>query len=244
MRTLSAAELLEIWEYGHAHSLAEGAMELLSAAQPEASRESLSDVSMGQRTGALLLLRELLFGRQMAAVVACPRCAERLELILDTLELRSRGGENQKSEISLRVGGYDLSFRLPTASQVRAAASQGDLALSRAALLQDCLRSAERDGAALSADQLPPAVVEAVAESMAQADPLADIQIAVTCPACTHHWRAAFDILSFLWSELEVWAWRMLSDVHTLASAYGWGERDILGLSPLRRQFYLEMVGA
>jgi len=35
-----------------------------------------------------------------------------------------------------------------------------------------------------------------------------------------------------------------LSDVHTLARAYGWRERDILTLSPTRRQFYLNMVGA
>jgi hypothetical protein len=79
---------------------------------------------------------------------------------------------------------------------------------------------------------------------MAEADPLADIQIAISCPACAQGWRAAFDILTFLWSEIEAWAWRMLSDVHTLASAYGWCERDILALSPTRRQFYLEMVGA
>ena len=49
--------------------------------------------------------------------------------------------------------------------------------------------------------------------------------------------------MSFLWTEIEAWAWRMLSDVHTLARAYGWGERDILALSPTRRQFYLEMGG-
>jgi hypothetical protein len=30
--------------------------------------------------------------------------------------------------------------------------------------------------------------------------------------------------------------------VHTLASAYGWGEQDILGLSPIRRRCYLEAL--
>ena len=79
---------------------------------------------------------------------------------------------------------------------------------------------------------------------MAEADPLADIQLDLTCPSCERRWRAVFDIVSFLWTEIEVWAWRTLSDVHTLARAYGWSERDILTLSPTRRQFYLEMVGA
>ena len=31
-------------------------------------------------------------------------------------------------------------------------------------------------------------------------------------------------------------------EVHTLASVYGWTEREILSLSEPRRAFYLEMV--
>jgi hypothetical protein len=83
-----------------------------------------------------------------------------------------------------------------------------------------------------------------MADAMAEADPLADIQLGMTCPFCDHRWRVVFDIVSFLWTEIEAWAWRMLADVHTLAQAYGWGEREILTLSPTRRQFYLDMVGA
>jgi hypothetical protein len=90
---------------------------------------------------------------------------------------------------------------------------------------------------------LPAEVVSGIAESMAQADPLADIQLKIDCPSCRHRWRAAFDIVSFLWTEIEAWAGRMLSEVHTLARAYGWREAEILALSATRRQFYLEMVG-
>jgi len=31
--------------------------------------------------------------------------------------------------------------------------------------------------------------------------------------------------------------------VHMLASAYGWSEQAILGLSPARRRLYMEMLG-
>jgi hypothetical protein len=79
---------------------------------------------------------------------------------------------------------------------------------------------------------------------MAEADPQADIQLAISCAACSHHWRTTFDIVSFFWSEIEVWARRLLCEVHILASAYGWHEREILGLGPVRRQLYLEMLGA
>ena len=244
MRALSALELLEVWERGLAEALPDRALELLAAAWPETPRDSLADLSIGQRNAKLLTLRERLFGRVMAAVVACPRCAERLELTLDTVELRSSSGQKPESEISLSVAGYDMSFRPPTHQDVIAAAGQSDLARSRSLMLQRCLLSVHCGGAPVNSDQLPPEVVEAVTQRMAEADPLADIQIAISCPACAQGWRAAFDILTFLWSEIEAWAWRMLSDVHTLASAYGWCERDILALSPTRRQFYLEMVGA
>jgi hypothetical protein len=32
--------------------------------------------------------------------------------------------------------------------------------------------------------------------------------------------------------------------VHALASVYGWSEKEILSLSPARRQFYLEATRA
>jgi hypothetical protein len=46
-----------------------------------------------------------------------------------------------------------------------------------------------------------------------------------------------------LWREIESMAGRLLRDVHALASAYGWHEKDILALSPVRRQFYLTLIG-
>ena len=186
MRALSAEKLLNIWECGVAQQPADQAMELLAAARPESTRESLAELSMGQRTGELLMLRELLFGRQMTGVVACPRCAEQLELSLDAAELRSSSSDSQKTEISMSFAGYDIALRLPTSSAVVAAASQPELARGRSALLQHCLLAASCDGAPVSSDQLPAEVIEAVGERLAEADPLADIQIAMACPSCSH----------------------------------------------------------
>jgi hypothetical protein len=78
---------------------------------------------------------------------------------------------------------------------------------------------------------------------MAEIDPQSDMQIALTCPACSQQWSAPFDIVSYLWIEINAWAVRLLHDIHRLATAYGWREADILALSPMRRQFYLELIG-
>jgi len=42
--------------------------------------------------------------------------------------------------------------------------------------------------------------------------------------------------------EVNEWAERQLQTVHKLARAYGWTEREILNLSPVRRQLYLGMI--
>jgi hypothetical protein len=91
---------------------------------------------------------------------------------------------------------------------------------------------------------LSSAVVEKVVAEMAAADPLADTELDLRCPACSAQWLAPFDVVGFLWGEIETWARRALRDVHTLARAYGWAEAEILALSPVRRRAYLDLVEA
>jgi hypothetical protein len=244
MRALSAGELLDVWEAGFAQAPTERALALLAVACPETSQDVLAELSIGQRDGNLLILRERLWGPQMAAVVVCPGCRERLELSLDTREMLANSQRKQPSEIPLSIAEYSVTFRLPTSWDLVAEVGPGGLRAGIRGILERCLLSARQGNTPVSSDKLPEEVVAAIAKCMAETDPLADIQLGLTCPACRHQWHALFDIVSFLWTEIEVWAWRMLSDVHTLARAYGWGEREILSLSPTRRQFYLEMVGA
>ena len=52
------------------------------------------------------------------------------------------------------------------------------------------------------------------------------------------------DIGSFVWAEIESRARRLLWEVHTLASAYGWSEAETLSLSAARRASYMRMVQA
>ena len=77
---------------------------------------------------------------------------------------------------------------------------------------------------------------------IAEADPQADVEVALNCPCCQHTWQTDFDIVSYLWAELHAWATRLFREVHLLASAYGWSESDILNMSARRRRHYLEML--
>ena len=133
-----------------------------------------------------------------------------------------------------------LAFRLPTSADLLDAG----VVEGRGALLKRCVETARLGSEAADLAALPEDVVKAISAAMAQADPQAEVRIAMTCPSCSHQWSSLFDILSFLWGEIEDWAQRLLVEVHMLASAYGWSERDIVAMSPRRRRMYLDMVGA
>ena len=167
---------------------------------------------IGRRDASLLELRVAMFGSDFTGVTSCPACGEEIELTFDADEVRREAPP------------HDPSLRLPTTEDLIAIEHLTDLASARAMLLARCGAS-EEDVA-----------------RMAVADPQADVQIDADCPACEHRWREPFDIASFLWTEISVLARRLLLEVHQVASAYGWSERDILALSPARRNAYLEML--
>jgi hypothetical protein len=83
-----------------------------------------------------------------------------------------------------------------------------------------------------------------VASRFAELHAAAEVGCVIDCPACGTHQVLDLDIGRFLWREVSVAARRMLAEVHLLASAYGWAERDVLALSPARRAAYLELAGA
>ena len=55
---------------------------------------------------------------------------------------------------------------------------------------------------------------------------------------------ADFDIARFLWAETRRAAAHLLSEIHELASAYGWSEEAIAAMSAQRRSAYMEMLNA
>lgn len=242
MKSLSAAELLDVWERGLSQASIQRALSLLGAACPEVPPEQLVNLSIGQRDGLLLSLREKVFGSQLVSQGACPKCGDRLELTFSVSDIRTAPETEPTAILVTRVEDYEVHYRLPNSLDL-GAASELDVAAMRQQLLSRCLISIHYRDESLAVSELPSGVVSTVLEEMAQADPQADVQLALSCPACNHQWQVTFDVVSFFWTEIHAWARRLLQEVHTLASAYSWREADILAMSPQRRQLYLEMIG-
>ena len=240
MRSMGTAQVLSVWERGAVQAPTTGAMLLLAAAYPEVP-EPLSDLPVGRRDALLLTLRERLFGPRIESVVSCPRCQEQTELAFAVDDIRAEGpGGDCEEPLTMNVGEYRVQFRLPTVADIDALGDNPQV--DRRVLLERCLLAACRSGETQTSEQLPDSVVDAIAGRMAEYDPQADVQVSLVCPACGHTWQAVFDIVSFLWQETTTWAYRILQEVHQLAVSYGWSERDILAMSPLRRQMYLSML--
>jgi hypothetical protein len=244
MRALAVPELLGVWESGLTQGPVERALTLLAAACPDTPRDMLATLSIGRRDASLLTLREWTFGPDIPGLVVCPQCSQTVELAFDIESVRVGPVQEPAPELTMAVADYALQIRAPNSVYVMAITSEPDARQKRQLLFERCLIAAQRDGQPARADELPDAAIDAVAKRLAQADPQADVQLNLSCPYCGNAWRAAFDIVTFFWSEIEAWAVRLLRDVNILASAYGWCERDILALSTVRRQFYIQLAGA
>lgn len=240
MRPFTAAELLDLWDHGTRQLPVQRALALLATACSE-SVQTIAGLPIGQRDAQLLTLREWTFGPRLACLVACPACGERLEMALRIEDLRAATPEMRAAPFTLAIDEYALTYRLPTSADVLALT---DDAADPRGLVARCVIEARHSGAALAIELLPERVITALGDAMAEHDPQADLQLALTCPACSHAWQALFDIVAFFWREIEAWAARTLHEIHTLASAYGWRESEILALSPQRRRRYLELVSA
>jgi hypothetical protein len=244
MPALSAENLLNLWETGASLTPLRRCLLLLSSAWPEKSYEEWAQTSIGRRDEALLTLRESLFGRHLEATAQCPECRESLELAFETGQIRVKS-ETASQEGLVEVGDYVVTFR-PPASADLIAATEPETASSSPGLLllQRCILSAQLSNQAIDAQQLPQELVQSMQSAMARQDPQAEILIALSCPQCQHDWQLSFDIAAYLWDEIGDWAHRILREVHILARAYGWSERDILGMSAQRRRSYLELLWA
>lgn len=242
---LTDGDMLRAWESGEAQGPVARALTLLSCGYPERSLSELAALTIGQRDGLLMQLRERTFGRQLRGFAECLVCGQTLVFSTTSSQLSvSPPSDNWPKE--LRFDDWVVQLRPLDSHALAAAASFGDLELARAHLLHCCVLSAQLRGQELSADELPESVSLRVSAALAEEDPQAEVLLSLRCAsaACGHEWNALFDIATYLWTEVAAQARRLFDEVDALARAYGWSEDAILGMSSARRRQYLQKVGA
>ena len=249
MQSLSFQSIVQLWETGQRQHPLERMLTLLASLLPDVPRSDLLNLSVGERDAYLLMLREGTFGSQFAGFAECPQCQERLECQFTVADIwhpaqPREPGRPQESALHLEIEDYVLEVFLPTHADLLAIANYRSLEAARAELLQRCIREVTQNGEVIAVTALPEQIIAAIGERIVEHDQQAEVQLALQCPACEHSWSVFFDITTFLWAEISSQARRLLHEVHMLATAYGWHEADILAMSAIRRQFYLELVAS
>lgn len=245
MHALSADTMLAVWERGHRLHPLDRALLILAAGEPtDVEPDQLAHLSLGRRDALLLALRAATFGQQLCAYVRCPCCSGELEFDFPCDSLRAVGPAPVQDVFEVNTAGYQV--RLRALNSVDAADVAGAVSVAEASerALALAVVQARRGEETIGAGDLPAAVRTAAAETLAAADPQADTVLDLSCPECGHAWQSVFDIAEFMWTELAARARHLLHEVHLLAQAYGWSEREILSLSPTRRAAYLQAVTA
>lgn len=234
MPALSGLDVVALWDQGvSVHPLDRGLL-ALAVADPSATNAA-ADWPLGRCHRALLDLHASWFGPRLDGWTSCPACGEKVEFELDARQLAAPDDARHPQD-SVSIGEH--AFRLPSSRDLAHAVAAEGATTAAVGLLERCRIGGPPD------PEWTTGMLEAIEDRLAAADPLAEIRLALNCPACAHEWKDALDIARFLWAEVEALARRVLWEVHTLASAYGWNQSDILALSAARRAAYLQMVRA
>jgi hypothetical protein len=209
--------------------------EIVARCADVADRDAVWDLPVRDRLHALVAICLRTGAGALTAVSACAGCAERteLELPLERLAAAARDGAAlEPAEVEWR--GERYRPRLPTGADLRrwSAAPPGDAELLAAL-----------GGPDPGDDELPAELFERFQAALAEADPLVDVSIEGSCPACGAAVGAAVDVERETLELLRRRQEGLVASVAVLARAFGWSERTIVELPPARRGRYLELLG-
>jgi len=187
------------------------------------SAEDARALTVGDRTALALAAIVASYGAGVSWVLDCPSCGEKLDAALNLRELLAVAEDAPPAALP-------EGWRLPTGADVEAIAGASDAEAAEADLVRRCGPTDVDEDA-----------VRAFSAALADADPLADIEVSLACAACGTTVAAGLDPVAELTTRLARPA-DLVADVHALALAYGWTEADVLALARPRRIDYLTLL--
>ena len=242
MASMDATFILQLWEDHRSRMPLDRSLAISAVAEPQVDAATAAAMPIGERNARLLRLRQLWSQADFEVTAVCPHCAAMLEFAVAPEQLLESA---ELAAISpLEVGRRVIHWRPISSHDLAAAAEHGDPGAAATVLLERCVQEIVEDGVPVADADTSQAERAALAAALEAVDPLCDVVFDLACAECGHRVHAELDIPQTVWQELDHQARRVVSDVHALASAYGWTESECLALSPARRSIYLEWVGA
>ena len=212
------------------------------AGRETVNRDAVAELVAGDREALLWQLRRLTLGERLQATLHCPteECGKPMDLSLTIDALLQEPYPDAQAEYECEQQGVRFRFRLPTGGDLEAVCGDADSDQAAAKLLHRCMAGVY-DGSTpvseWSADW--PADIPARMEAL---DPQAELRLDVVCPECGQEFPAILDAAAYLLEEITANAKDLYRQVHSLALHYHWSEAEILGLSPIKRRRYLDLL--
>jgi hypothetical protein len=198
----------------------------------DAPGTSAAELSASDRDRMLAALYRALWGDRIVSSLTCAACGAVYDLSFELSGLQREVADKASAvhAIAPRVieDAAGVQFHLPDAGEEEAAAELG------VAVGVELLRGSI--AAAGAGD------VEALSGQLDLVAPLIDVDLDTQCAECGRAAEARFDIQSFALQRLLDERQTVLSEVHVLASGYGWSLQDILSLPRSFRQSLVQRL--
>ncbi|MGM7667153.1 hypothetical protein [Microbacterium sp. A93] len=211
----SASDVVSAWETAEGLIPAERTAALLVALGLAPDHRTALEYDVGRAAALLGTGLAETFGETVEVVVGCPQCGGLLQAQATVPRSPQPGPTAAPTDPE--------TARLPTLGELSRVHGRPDAA---ATLRHWCAGHTE-----------PGTVLAHLAERTM-------VQGPVVCPDCEAVFDATLDVAALSWERISTEAPRLLADVAVLASAFGWSEAEILGLSAHRRTAYLQLAGA
>ena len=205
-------------------------------ADRQAAEDAVWQWSVAERLQGLLAVATAGGGPYPPWQMRCDGCAVAVEI--DVVPENFAAAPRRDGVVCHVPEGHVVSLRLPRGLDQRAwrESSADAIAMATALIERFDGEVPEREW------RVPADWLDALADSLAECDPLTALQFQAPCPGCGHVNVVDFDLEGWLLGRLAVEQQRLLDDVHRLASSYHWSEAEICALPRRRRRAYLARV--
>jgi hypothetical protein len=222
------------------HARASALLERVASFEGGDAAALLPKLSIGDRVALMLHVRRLELGDSLDCTVSCAKCGKAMSVILSAAKLLNVTHDAPNATYAVEVDGLRLKIRPLTAfdQDMLMDAKEGeDLeeVLARSCIVGSDLQLPEK---------LPSQMIRAIGSKLEEVDPLSDIALDLSCPECSHKFRASFNAEDFVLRELGIGQGDLESEVHWLALHYHWSENEILSLPVRRRRKYISLINS
>jgi hypothetical protein len=193
-------------------------------------------LALSDRDRLLLALYRQLYGDRVEGAVECAACGASFQLAFTLTEIHGglepvAGAARPETDGTFALAD-GRRFRLPTAED-RIAVFGMDPAQAADVLAARCVIVGDA-----SSDR------ESLEDAMAQAGPVLDVDLDARCAECGADQSFRFGLSAHLLGALAAEKPCLAREIHAIATAYGWGLDEILGLPREERRRFVRLIEA